>query len=123
MSDGVNGESVMSMHGVGDVKQVNSAVSSVKMVASSVFMTGPAGYQGTFGGVMAFAGWTVGRWKLEDIGPGRLARDNTTAETNKNRMSTIVPTKFLMLGSSQSVLKAYPNSHEYLKKILSASRK
>jgi hypothetical protein len=43
------------------LKQVNSDASSVKMVTSSVFMAGPAGYQFSTGAGAALAKETEGR--------------------------------------------------------------
>jgi hypothetical protein len=40
-----NGESVRSILGLADCMLLNSAVSSVKIVACKVFNAGPAGYQ------------------------------------------------------------------------------
>ena len=90
MSVGVRGQSVMSTHGVEVLKQVNSAVSSVKMGASSVFIDGPAGYQASVGGTLALAGWMDGSWKPADNGPCRLARDNATAKTSNSLTIGIV---------------------------------
>jgi hypothetical protein len=61
INGGVKGQSVMSTHGVAVLKQVNSAVSSVKMVASSVFMDVPDGYHASEGALAAWAVFMVGR--------------------------------------------------------------
>src|SRR5260370_18321565 len=87
---GVNGQSVMSMCGVADCMSVNSAASSVKMVATIVSSAAPAGTQyseqppevgrsQTWG--RARAAGTAGRWKLLDIAPVRVAREKATAKT------------------------------------------
>jgi hypothetical protein len=104
MRVGVNGQSVTSTHGLAVLKHVNSASSPVKIVASSVFIDAPAGYHASgFGALSALAGWIVGRWKFEDNGPCRLARDNTTAKTS-NSFTIGIVLKF----SQKRVYGAYP---------------
>jgi hypothetical protein len=87
---GVSGQSVKSIEGLADWMLVNSDCSSVKIVATSVSSAAPAGTQyseheeprvtSQCAG-MARAGCMVGRWKLLDIGPVRLAREKATAKT------------------------------------------
>jgi hypothetical protein len=90
--EGGNGESGKSMLGEGDCMLTNSAVWSVKMRASSVFISGPAGYQKlpeqdpeepwvTHGSGIARASCTVGKWKLPEDGPTRITRENVTEKT------------------------------------------
>ena len=88
---GVIGVSVKSIEGEANCKLVISAVESVKITASSVFISGPAGYQNSehapdavcvshFCG-FAWASCTAGRWKLLDIGPVRLTSEKATENT------------------------------------------
>ena len=85
------------------------------MVASSVFIDAPEGYQFSSGALAARAGVMVGRWKPEDNGPGRLARDKATAKTSKSLNTEIALMNF-QLKNLILVLKAYP------KRILGFSR-
>src|SRR5437773_10023776 len=90
---GVRGQSVKSIVGLADCMLVNSAVSSVKIVASSVSIAGPAGTQNSehapeeptvwhVCGIAGIAGMD-GRWKSADMGPVRLTRENATAKTTR----------------------------------------
>lgn len=86
-----SGESVKSILGEGDCKLTYSAFKSVKIRASSVFIAGPAGYHGSEQAPeeprtihdcrFAWASSTLGRWKLPDDGPTRIARENAMEKT------------------------------------------
>src|SRR5207247_10110784 len=83
---GVRGQSVKSIVRLADCMVVNSAVSSEKIVASSVSIAGPAGTQNlehapeepTVWHVCRIAGIAGmdGRWKSSDMGPVRLTMEN-----------------------------------------------
>ena len=70
---------------------VYSAFTSVKIRASSVFISGPAGYQNWeqvppepwvwHGSRTARANGTVGKWKLLEAGLLRIPRENVTEKT------------------------------------------
>jgi hypothetical protein len=90
-TDGGHGESVKSMLGDADNRALYSTIWSEKIATSSVFISGPAGYQKlpeqapeepwvTQGSGTARASCTVGKWKSPDIGPVRLAREKATAK-------------------------------------------
>src|SRR6266536_4574308 len=98
---------------------VNSDCSSVKMVATSVSSAAPAGTQNSEHEVprfmsqcagMARAGWMVGRWKLPDIGPVRLAREKATAKTISSLTIGIVLKFFPERLSAILALKDYPRA-------------
>jgi len=112
INGGVKGQSVMSTQGVGVLKHVNSAVSSVKMVASSVFMDVPDGYHASVGATAACAGFMVGRWNPEeiepDIVPGRLARENAIAKRSSSLNVGIFLNFFPETGLGGLSLKDYP---------------
>jgi hypothetical protein len=90
---GGHGESVKSIIGDEDSKLAYSAVWSVKIRASSVFISGPAGYQKlpehaggiemrtTHGSGLACANCTVCRRKLLEPVPPRMAREKATENT------------------------------------------
>src|SRR6266566_2130137 len=116
---GVSGQSVRSIDGLADWMLVNSDCSSVKIVFTSVSSAGPAGTQNSEHevprvmsqlAISARAVGTVGRWKLLDIGPARLAREKATAKTISSLTIGIVLKFFPERGSGILALKDYPRA-------------
>jgi len=114
---GVRGQSVRSM--VGAVWMLlNSAVSSVNIVARNVSIAGPAGTQLSEhgepgveqGAGIARATGTDGSWKLLDIAPEKEARENTTAKSSVSLTIEIVFILFSERAFCSLPLKDYPLS-------------
>jgi hypothetical protein len=84
----VPGSSGQSVKSIGDgeaCRAVNSEPSSVKIGWLSVFMEGPAGYQGSIGAVAARAAGNRGRYD-GPVDPGRTTIDNAIENAIRRRI-------------------------------------